>query len=154
MSDMAALRADLGETGWVTFTAAPGGVNVAVHNVYVAGMSDGLHGFHVHALGSSPGDCASAGPHYNPRGATRHGGLTDPVRHLGDLGNLRSMNGWIQETRLFAPGLTLPELQGRSVVLHAHEDDLGHGGTAASHASGNSGPRVACGRIGTLGSVS
>lgn len=37
---------------------------------------------------------------------------------------------------------------GRSVVVHAGEDDLGHGNSADSKTTGNSGARLACGVIG------
>ena len=40
---------------------------------------------------------------------------------------------------------------GRSLVLHAGEDDLGRGGDAGSLASGNSGARIACCTIGLTG---
>ena len=37
---------------------------------------------------------------------------------------------------------------GRSVVVHAKQDDLGRGNDAESKKTGNSGSRVACGVIG------
>ena len=40
---------------------------------------------------------------------------------------------------------------GRSVVVHAKEDDLGKGGDAESKRTGNAGQRVACGIIGLSG---
>ena len=33
---------------------------------------------------------------------------------------------------------------GRSLVLHAHEDDLGEGPNKASKSNGNAGDRIAC----------
>ena len=140
-------RARLGAEGTVAFEQAPGGVEVRVRNVCIPNLTDGLHGFHVHARSVNAGDCASTGSHYDPHHSGHHGGRGGLVRHLGDMGNLRAHGGCLVDTTFFAPGLTVAELQGRSVVLHEHEDDLGAGGTEASRASGNSGARIACGTI-------
>ena len=41
----------------------------------------------------------------------------------------------------------LRDIVGRSMVIHADEDDLGLGGNAGSLATGNAGERLACGII-------
>lgn len=38
----------------------------------ITGLSDGLHGFHIHEFGNLIKGCISAGPHYNPHGK-KHG---------------------------------------------------------------------------------
>jgi Cu/Zn superoxide dismutase len=42
---------------------------------------------------------------------------------------------------------------GRSIVVHAGEDDLGRGGDDESSRTGNAGPRVACCVIGRASAV-
>lgn len=90
----------------------------------VNGLSDGLHGFHVHTYGdlSSP-DAVSAGPHFpNPNFTpVDHGLENDAVRHWGDLGNLVSRNGvaiYRREDDVF----TLQSILGRAIIIHAMED--------------------------------
>jgi Cu-Zn family superoxide dismutase len=52
---------------------------------YLCILLDGPHGFHIHEFGNLTKGCVTAGAHYNPAGQT-HGGPTDSVRHVGDLG--------------------------------------------------------------------
>ena len=142
------LRASLGHAGSVRFRSAPeGGLSIEIHNVCVQGMKDGLHGFHVHERGDTSKGCASMGPHYDPRGAHRHGGPDDVHRHLGDLGNVRSEGGCLHDGVLHASDLTLDDVRGRGIVLHEREDDFGRGRTEESHTTGSAGARIACGRI-------
>ena len=75
------------------------------------------------------------------------------IRHVGDLGNVEAGEDgtatYIREDLL----ITLfgqYSVLGRACVIHRDEDDLGEGGHELSKTTGNAGPRVACGVIGTL----
>jgi Cu-Zn family superoxide dismutase len=130
--------------GWMRFTQTADGM-------HVTGEIEGLkpnarHAFHVHEFGDcTSGDGKSAGAHYNPEGHP-HAGPDASMRHAGDLGNLEAdANGVAHYDRTIA-GLTVggehnPVL-GRSVIIHAGEDDF------ATQPTGNAGDRIGCGVIG------
>ena len=109
----------------------------------------GAHGIHIHETGDLRMGCKSLCAHYNPHGKD-HGGLKDKNRHVGDLGNITSKTGKVNTTIRDK----LVKLRGkysvigRSVVIHAGEDDLGKGGDEESLITGNSGARIACAVIG------
>ena len=117
----------------------------------MSGLKKGLHGFHVHEFGNLIEGCKSAGGHYNPQ-AMNHGGPTEVVRHVGDLGNIEQSND-NGEKAFYA----LEDHQvslwgehnviGRSCVCHADQDDLGKNGHADSLTTGHAGARLACGVI-------
>lgn len=97
-------------------------------------------GFHIHEFGDCRNKALNAGGHFNPANHP-HGGPQDQKRHLGDLGNLQSDN---KGHSFYSATITgyVHQLFGRSVVVHASEDDF------KSQPSGNAGPRIACGIIG------
>jgi Cu-Zn family superoxide dismutase len=128
--------------GTVTFTRVDAGVKVVAD---VSGLTQGKHGFHIHECGDcTAADGSSAGGHFNP-GKMNHGAPMDMTRHAGDMGNLEadaSGKAHLEYTdpmmKLEGPGSII----GRSMIVHAKEDDL------KTQPTGNAGPRVACGVIG------
>ncbi|KAK8761618.1 hypothetical protein V5799_027113 [Amblyomma americanum] len=117
----------------------------------LAGLSPGLHGFHIHLRGDLTQGCMSTGPHFDVGRGSWHGARLDVVRHVGDLGNVEAdSRGEVFFTikdRLVS--LNGPNsIVGRSAIIHALEDDLGRGGSPESRMTGGSGRIVACGVIG------
>uniref|UniRef100_A0A4P2SHD8 Superoxide dismutase [Cu-Zn] n=1 Tax=Callistoctopus minor TaxID=515824 RepID=A0A4P2SHD8_CALMC len=135
-------------SGKITFTQegsdAPVKVTGEIH-----GMPDGKHGFHIHEFGDNTNGCVSAGGHFNPEG-NDHGGPADKIRHVGDLGNVESVQNVavvdIEDSiiRLNGPNSII----GRTLVVHEDIDDLGLGGHKDSKTTGNAGKRLACGVVG------
>lgn len=107
---------------------------------------NGVHGFHVHEFGDLSKLCDSLGDHYNPL-SKFHGGVLNSERHVGDLGNLVADESGNCNMTIRIPG-KLDHFYGRSLVIHANEDDLGKKATVASKQNGTSGARIACGIIG------
>lgn len=115
------------------------------------GLSAGKHGFHVHEKGSTGNVCKSAGGHFNPNDHP-HSSPESSKRHVGDLGNIivgenhaAAINVLDSVVSLYGPHSIL----GRTIVVHAGEDDLGLGDNEESAKTGNAGARVACGIIQT-----
>ena len=126
-------------TGTARVTPSASGVVVMVE---VQGASPGEHGVHVHDKGDcSAPDATSAGPHFNPKAAPHHGGVSTPVRHGGDLGNMQVDSNGKGLVAVTVADLTMDNVVGRSVVVHAGKDDL------QTDPAGNSGARVACGTL-------
>lgn len=114
-------------------------------NVKVKGLTAGLHGIHIHAVGSCTPTFAAAGGHYNPFGHEH--GLDNPNGpHAGDLPNLAvnarghgRLHAKTDRVTLSAGPATLFDADGSAFIIHANPDDqvtdLGNGG---------SGARIAC----------
>jgi Cu-Zn family superoxide dismutase len=113
-------------------------------------LPPGKHGVHIHHSGDMRQGCEKLGPHFNPY-LLQHGGPTDPLRHVGDLGNVEvGEDGTVEFTRvdpLLSLGGRSRGIVGRAIVISANPDDLGRGGTAESLVNGDSGKPLACGVI-------
>jgi len=135
-------------TGTVTFVEVAGGVHVTGR---IENLDPGMHGFHVHEHGDcSAPDAASAGGHYNPEG-TPHAGRKAIERHVGDLGNIEANEEGVANVDFYDSEIELRgdhSIIGRSLIVHAGEDDL------SSQPSGAAGPRVACGVVTKVASES
>jgi superoxide dismutase, Cu-Zn family len=120
--------------------------------VVVRKLSPGFHGLHVHAVGTCDAPTfASAGPHLNPRG----GGHPD---HAGDMPGLLVTRGGKAEARFVTDRFTIADLRdadGSAVIVHALPDNHANIPEARydpdpdemTLATGDSGGRVACGRV-------
>ncbi|KAL7577005.1 hypothetical protein ACA910_006755 [Epithemia clementina (nom. ined.)] len=135
--------------GTVTFSCPEFESEYTLVTYEITGLTEGLHGMHIHELPVQDRDCASTAGHWNPE-HTNHGSNLDDQRHIGDLGNI------LADAKGKASGSLLayvPVLRGKlgirglSVVIHAGQDDLGRGGDETSRAVGNAGGRPGCGTI-------
>mmetsp|Transcript_8726 Transcript_8726/g.15312 ORF Transcript_8726/g.15312 Transcript_8726/m.15312 type:complete len:155 (-) Transcript_8726:56-520(-) len=116
----------------------------------ITGLSPGKHGFAVLVFGDLANPPATLGEHFNPHGK-QHGSPDVDERHVGSLGNIEAnadgkANIHIEDklVKLIGP----QSIIGRSLSVHANEDDLGKGGHEQSLVNGNAGPAVAFGVVG------
>jgi Cu-Zn family superoxide dismutase len=114
-------------------------------NVHVKGLAAGLHGIHIHAVGSCSPTFAAAGGHYNPLGHLH--GLDNPNGpHAGDLPNLTvnddlvgHLNATTDRVTLSDGVATLFDADGSAFIIHANPDDQ-----VTDAGNGGSGARIAC----------
>lgn len=133
--------------GHVTVTAASGDV---LFTPRLTNLPPGPHGFHVHDKPScaalekdgKPVAGLAAGGHYDPGQAGRHEG-PHGSGHRGDLPVLEVSAEGNATKAVMAPKLTLAELHGRSLMIHAGGDNF----SDQPAALGGGGARIACGVI-------
>ncbi len=114
-------------------------------NVHVKGLAAGLHGIHIHAVGSCSPTFAAAGGHYNPL-AHQHGLDNPSGPHAGDLPNLTvnddgvgHLNATTDRVTLSDGAATLFDADGSAFIIHANPDDQ-----VTDVGNGGSGARIAC----------
>lgn len=128
-----------GVSGSVTFNETEEGVSIEGS---FEGLETGNHGFHIHQYGDCRAeDGTSAGGHFNPA-ENDHGAPSDMERHMGDLGNIEAGEDGAAAVSYVDKTVSLSQILGRGIIIHAGEDDL------TSQPTGAAGSRVACGVIG------
>jgi Cu-Zn family superoxide dismutase len=114
-------------------------------------LPPGKHGFHIHTAGDlrAPG-CVGACAHFHVGAPAIHGDRPSrdnkdniKQRHTGDLGNIELTSDSVSY-RYHLDGLKAADLWGRSLIVHADEDDLGQGPHEDSKITGHSGARIGC----------
>lgn len=90
---------------------------------------------HIHENGDCSDNFSKTGQHYRLPGQ-------EHPSHLGDLPPLLSNQGYAW-TAFYDKRFTLPDILGRSLVIHGGTDDF------RSQPSGDSGSKIACGVIKT-----
>ena len=129
------------------------GNDVKIH-AFFSKLPSGNHGFHIHKAGDLRGEgCKGACEHFHYGPPSDHGDSPENggTRHTGDLGNISLGPGGKPFEKYYRlKNLPLNELYGRSVIVHADEDDLGHGSHDDSRTTGHSGARIACAIIGRI----
>lgn len=116
----------------------------------LSGLAPGVHGFHLHEVGScepalkdgKPGAALAAGGHYDPAESKRHSHPWGDG-HLGDLPPLYVDSDGAAIHPVLAPRLKMNDLKGRALMVHAGGDN--HSDRPAP--LGGGGARVACGVI-------
>jgi Cu-Zn family superoxide dismutase len=109
----------------------------------------GKHGFHIHKSGDLRGKgCLGLCEHYDVFTKHKHdhgdGPESSGERHTGDLGNIEMKHGASMRKTYYVKHTSVKELWGRSIIVHADEDDLGLGGFDDSKITGHSGSRIGC----------
>jgi Cu-Zn family superoxide dismutase len=133
--------------GWARLVEdATGRVHV---NILVSGLTPGLHGVHIHAVGACSPTFAAAGGHYNPLGHQH--GLDNPSGpHAGDVPNLVVNGAVVGHLDVTTDRVTLssgpatvfdetPLAVGSAFIIHANPDDQ-----VTDATNGGSGARIAC----------
>jgi Cu-Zn family superoxide dismutase len=125
--------------GTVTFEEKPESLMVMAD---ISGLKkDAKLGFHIHENGICEGpDYKTAGNHFNPHMA-KHGSPDTDKSHAGDMGNIQTDKDGHASSVVNLKGVTLTEVMGKAVLIHAKTDDL------KTQPSGNSGGKIACGLI-------
>lgn len=128
--------------GTVGISEDSNGTTLAVE---LSGLSEGLHGVHLHEVGRCEGPTfESAGGHWNPS-RKQHGRDNPDGAHVGDLSNLGALASGDGTATYLVAGVLLDQGEvrlgdsdGTALIVHASADDY------RTDPSGNSGARIAC----------
>lgn len=128
--------------GTVRFYQTAGGVVVLSEIFGLPRSNDAcrespVFGFHIHegasCTGNNDDSFADVGMHYNPDGCPH-------PYHAGDMPPLFGVGG-MAFSAFLTDRFSVDEIVGRTVIIHGSPDDF------TTQPSGNSGEKIACGRI-------
>ena len=131
--------------GTVTFADSEYGLMITPD---LRGLHPGPHAAHIH----EKADCGpsadgvpggAAGDHYDPSHSNKHAGPFGDG-HLGDLPNLIIDQDGIAILPVLAPRITVADIKGRALLIHAGAD---HYSDHATHRHGKGGDRMYCGVV-------
>jgi len=135
--------------GTVVFSNKKNGLHITAEFTQLpTGKGTSLHGFHIHKAGDLRGlGCLNACEHYHKGPPCAHGGPpgSKGERHTGDLGNVS-----VGRYTYTLEDVSVQDVIGRSVIVHAGTDDYGQGDYEDSHTTGHSGARIGCAIIGRV----
>lgn len=126
-------------SGWVEFYDTPyEGILVEAEifglpNIRVP-RSSNFYGMHIHEVGNCELPFDKTGEHYESREGMNH------PQHSGDMIPLLGNQGYAWSS-FYDKRVSIPEILGRSVIIHAMPDDF------TTQPSGNSGTKIGCGVI-------
>jgi Cu-Zn family superoxide dismutase len=134
--------------GTVAFTDTAEGLLITPK---LSGLPPGEHGFHIHEKGDcgpgmnqgKPAAGFAAGGHYDPAHTKKHLGPLSTAGHRGDLPVLVVDSRGDATQPVKAPHLTVAEIRGRSIMIHAGGDNY----SDTPLPLGGGGARIACGVI-------
>lgn len=101
-------------------------------NVEITG-SGNFYAMHIHESGDCSNNFAHTGTHYNPKDTTH-------PNHAGDMPPLLGNQGYAYSV-FYDKRFTVPEIIGRSVIIHKMPDDF------TTQPAGNAGEKIGCGEI-------
>jgi len=122
--------------GKVTFRQLSSGV-IVYAKIFGLPETNDIFAFHIHqgeqCSGNSDDPFADADGHFNP------GEASHPY-HSGDLPPLFGNHGYACMS-FFTDRFSVSEIIGKTIIIHRHADDF------TTQPSGNSGDKIACGKI-------
>lgn len=107
------------------------------------GLTEGLHGFHVHVNPDCSDMGMKAGGHFDPDHTDKHLGPYDKAGHLGDLPALYVNKKGQANELVLAPRLHVRDLYGHSIMIHQGGDNY----LDIPKKLGGGGARIACGVV-------
>jgi Cu-Zn family superoxide dismutase len=141
-----------GITGTAELVESQQGAGKMVNvTVTLTGLTPGMHGIHIHAVGKCAPDFAAAGGHFDPGPASNPDPDANHPFHMGDIPQLNAsadgratMKAVTTRVTLSEGPLSLFDADGSAIIVHGNPDQ-GITGEPKSGVSG--GPRIACGVI-------